>query len=448
MRVGTPREKEGREREGPCGPGRSSAAPAVLRRAGDALGPRLSPEQLPEFRGEPASSEQPPPGAREASPPVPGAPVQLEERLADELARARRYHLPLALALVEVDRLSGPVDPVGIPAADDLPGQAADLLRGFVRKEDWIARYGAAGLALVFPATTAQGAAVAAQRLRLLVEQHPFATRGPGHAPETRALLTAGVAGFPGDAAGREALLAAAEVALHGARSLSAHRLCRFAEVGRAAQEARADAVEFLLRALEARDPYTRAHSEKVAGLAVAMAHVLGLPAETRESLRTAAVLHDIGKMGVPTRLLSKPEPCSPEEWETLRGHPGVGASLLTKVALPDQVAPLVLGHHERYDGRGYPARHTGGHVPLGSRIIAVADAYDAMTSDRPYRKALSPEDALSELHRHAGTQFDPRVVAAFARLASGSVASADQFLPGSANPTVAAAPGVGRHGT
>lgn len=178
------------------------------------------------------------------------------------------------------------------------------------------------------------------------------------------------------------------------------------------------DMVKSLVWVLEARDPHTALHSERVAVIALDLAKELGLPPEVRNLLLRAAKLHDLGKVGVPDAALLKEGALTPEEWERMRLHPELGWRLLAP--LEDHLGPVVrdvvLHHHERWDGSGYPRGLKGEEIPLLARILAVADAYEAMTADRPYRRALSPEEAALRIQRGAGSQFDPEVVEAFLR--------------------------------
>ena len=148
--------------------------------------------------------------------------------------------------------------------------------------------------------------------------------------------------------------------------------------------------------------------------LAEDVAGRLGLSAAERERVRLAAVLHDVGKIAIPDQLLAKPGPLDEHEWELIRRHTLIGQRILEAAPALRDVAPIVRASHERIDGRGYPDGLEGDGIPIGARIIAVSDAYDAMVSERPYRATLTPEQALAELARHSGTQFDPVVVAAF----------------------------------
>jgi HD-GYP domain-containing protein (c-di-GMP phosphodiesterase class II) len=172
-----------------------------------------------------------------------------------------------------------------------------------------------------------------------------------------------------------------------------------------------------LANALEAKDPYTRGHSERVAGWARRVALALGLPGEGAETIAQAGLLHDLGKIGVPEPLLGKAGPLSPAEWEMMRRHPLIGAQILGPLEFFEAGAAIVRHHHERHDGSGYPDGLVGEAIPLGARIVAVADVYDAITSDRPYRSALPPEPARARLAQAAGHTLDARITACFLEL-------------------------------
>jgi len=175
--------------------------------------------------------------------------------------------------------------------------------------------------------------------------------------------------------------------------------------------------VEASVRYLEAKDPYTAFHSDRVAAIARDIALEMGLSPDQVRTVQTGAKLHDIGKLKVPETILRKEGRLSQEEWLSIAKHPEYGVALLRPLEpFLGEVFPIVLHHHERWDGRGYPHKKAGYEIPLFARIVAVADAYEAMTSDRPYRRAKSPEEALQEIQDLAGVQFDPRVVEAFTR--------------------------------
>ncbi|GAB6064555.1 HD-GYP domain-containing protein [Deferrisoma palaeochoriense] len=185
------------------------------------------------------------------------------------------------------------------------------------------------------------------------------------------------------------------------------------ARLHRLQQKATLEIVESLVNAIEAKDAYTRGHSQRVTRLALAVGRELEIPERAFEVLEQAAMLHDIGKIALRHEVLQKPGRLGPVELDLVRQHPLTGAKILEPLSWLREVAEVVLQHHERPDGTGYPMGIGGSDLRLEARILAVADAYDAMTSDRPYRGGMTPVQALSELRRAAGTQFDPVVVEA-----------------------------------
>jgi putative nucleotidyltransferase with HDIG domain len=170
-----------------------------------------------------------------------------------------------------------------------------------------------------------------------------------------------------------------------------------------------------LSAAIEARDPYAKGHSSRVTVFAQAMARALRLDKERISVLRLGALLHDVGKLVVPSAVLLKRGPLTDEELGLMRRHPAAGARMLRSLGAPETILPLVLHHHERWDGDGYPTGRRGDEIPLEARVLCIADSFDAMTSIRPYRSSWTPDEALKELERCAGTQFDPELVGAFA---------------------------------
>jgi len=174
------------------------------------------------------------------------------------------------------------------------------------------------------------------------------------------------------------------------------------------------EALTVLAKLIEMRDSYTAGHSEKVSMWSEIVARKLGLSREEQEKIKLAARLHDIGKISIPDGILNKPAPLSKEEYAEIKKHSALGADLFSNIKSLKEVSKIIRHHHEWYNGEGYPDGLAGEEIPLGSRIISVADAYQAMTSDRPYRKAFSKEKAIAELERGAGSQFDPKIVRIF----------------------------------
>lgn len=180
-----------------------------------------------------------------------------------------------------------------------------------------------------------------------------------------------------------------------------------------------------IVGALDLRDVETEGHSLRVQGLSVAIARELGCSEDEIEIIGLGALLHDIGKIGVSDHVLRKPRALTDDEWNEIKRHPELGYRFLRQLTVASRVADIVRAHHERWDGRGYPLGLAGEAIPLGARIFAVADAFDAMTSDRPYRRALTRKAAIAEIARCSGSQFDPKVVDAFLRVAGASEAPA-----------------------
>jgi HD-GYP domain-containing protein (c-di-GMP phosphodiesterase class II) len=229
-----------------------------------------------------------------------------------------------------------------------------------------------------------------------------------------------------GEARGVLALTSFAQTSVAPARPWKADQLELLAELADLASaalierdlRARAEAVldagaAMLARAVDIRDDYTGRHSAQVGILARRVGERIGMPEEELGLLQHAARLHDVGKLSVPDAILQKPGPLDADEWAVMRRHPEWGAEMIAQVPGLEELATLVVSHHERWDGAGYPSGLAGERIPLASRVIAACDAFEAMVSRRPYRAPLSVEEALAELVAAAGTQFDPEVVAA-----------------------------------
>ena len=230
---------------------------------------------------------------------------------------------------------------------------------------------------------------------------------------------------YPGDGASAPQLVDAAMLALAFAKTLGGNQVQVYHELP-ARGEIRENVIPLpltghgtivrsLAAAVDVRDRYTHSHSRLVSELATATARELGLKTVEVTRVKIGALLHDVGKIGIPDAVLSKEGSLTPDEWETIRQHPVLGKTIIEQAPELADVVPLVLHHQERFDGSGYPARIGGDDIPLGARIIAAADAYHAIRSDRPYRPGRAHADAVQELRRCAGSQFDPSVVGALA---------------------------------
>jgi len=336
-----------------------------------------------------------------------------QERLEAELSRAERHGTELSIVLGDLDGFKILNDRHGHRHGDEALKRFAAICAEHLRGHDFVSRVGGEEFAIVLPQTPQQGAVLAAERLRRAVAEE---LAGPDGTPITASF---GVATFPQDGISAEVLLDHADQAMYAAKTLGRDRTVTFAPDLDALRPASGppehrEAVVLLAEALDLRDPATHAHSQTVAALCEQLANRLGLGCERVARLRLAGLLHDIGKIGVADSILRKPGALDDGEWAEMRKHPELGARILEGAGL-DDIARWVLAHHERPDGTGYPLGLAGGEIPLEARILAIADAYEAMTCDRPYRAGMSPRAAAEELHRHAGTQFDAELVALFA---------------------------------
>ncbi|MEA3429635.1 MAG: HD-GYP domain-containing protein, partial [Thermodesulfobacteriota bacterium] len=174
--------------------------------------------------------------------------------------------------------------------------------------------------------------------------------------------------------------------------------------------------IKAITNSIEARDPYTRGHSERVARFSKAIAKELNWDKKEIELINWGGMLHDVGKIGIPDSILNKPGKLTNAEYNKIKSHPLIGAQIVKDISFLESVIPYILEHHERFDGKGYPRGVAGENISIKGRLLAVADTFDAMTSGRPYRKALKPKNAFKEISKNGKTQFDPEVVRAFER--------------------------------
>jgi diguanylate cyclase (GGDEF)-like protein/putative nucleotidyltransferase with HDIG domain len=329
-------------------------------------------------------------------------------RMSDEVDRARRYRRPLSLALIDIDGFRAAQLQHGFPFGDRVLRAIGEMLRSFTRSVDLVCRSGGDEFAVLMPETDAPSARKCFERILLELEVLDVGARASVSASMGIAELC--------PIGGAERLLDRASEALGRARDAGGGRVELLAATGAAIAGEKSkprEAIEALAMALAERDPYTADHSESIVDLAGEVARSLGLPADDIDRIRAAALLHDIGKVAIPDAILHKPGKLDDEEWQLMLQHPVVGERILRAVPGLGSIARIVRHEHERWDGGGYPDGLAGEAIPIGSRIILACDAYHAMTSDRPYRAAMPHSDAVRELSRSAGTQFDPQVTAA-----------------------------------
>jgi diguanylate cyclase (GGDEF)-like protein len=347
-----------------------------------------------------------------------------------EVERAGRHYKPLSVAFIDIDRFKPINDTYGHNSGDAVLRQVAALIADSVRASDTFGRYGGEEFMLILPETTTEDAVALAEELRALVMSEPLRIAG-GH--DLRVTISIGIAGGRGSGLQLDMLVDRADAAMYAAKSQGRNRTYLFRELDEGAPVRRApisperraqataigqwasDTATQALASVLAPQPHHRGRpSDMIAALATGIGLEMSLPAEEIERIRIASLLHDLGKIAIPEEILDKPEMLSDAEWQAIGEHPRIGQVILEQASSLREAIPVVLHHHERFNGGGYPHGLKGAEIPLGARIVAVADAYHAMVHERPYSDARAHSEALEELRRNAGTQFDPAVVDVF----------------------------------
>ena len=354
------------------------------------------------------------------------------ERLQEEIRRADRYDHAVSLLMVDLDNFRHINEEHGHAVGDEVLRQAAQLIAGAVRNTDLVGRYGGDEFAVLLPETDITGALQVASKVRSEVGQRSLqvAPNPKGRLGGLiRLTVSIGAASFPQHSVRKDGLIIAADVAMYMAKHSGRNKVCPFNRVPGAQdvtdpyqlyqflQNSDWGALEALVAAVDARDRITGGHSKNVMTCSVALARAIGLSDYDVNAVRAAALLHDVGKIGITDRVLVKNGALTGEERALIESHPAVGEALARRSLSLSSALPGILYHHERYDGKGYPVGLAGDEIPLIARIIAIADAYDAMISHRHYRTPPGRERARRELELGAGRQWDPELVRAFLQL-------------------------------
>ena len=336
------------------------------------------------------------------------------KRLEEEAEKAKNHDTSLAVAVLDLDNFKFFNDAYGHAVGDDVLRQVAAVLRVACRAGDTLARFGGDEFALLLPEIEA-GTSAETVASRLAAGLGDVSYQPPGYSSAIPVSLSLGVALFPSEAPTRLAVMQIADERLLRAKTgaFTDAEAQRVRGVMRQTVQG-FSMLDALVSAVDNKDRYTRRHSEDVMTYSLRIAHALGLSDLEQQTIAAAALLHDVGKIGVPDQILRKPGRLTDEEFEAIKMHPSIGAVIVAAVPGLEATVDAVRHHHERWDGEGYPLGLRGVETPLIARLMAVADAYSAMTTDRPYRKGMAPSEAQRILAQGAGTQWDPDCVQVF----------------------------------
>jgi diguanylate cyclase (GGDEF)-like protein len=367
-----------------------------------------------------------------------------EERLKEEIGRHSRYGNVFSLLLLDLDNFKTYNDIYGHPAGDILLTQIGKIIKGSVRSADQAFRYGGDEFAVILPEAAMDDAHVVAERVRAQIAKEM-------EDKESAVTCSIGVAIYPADGMISGELVTVADTALYYAKRTGGNRVYLSSRIlseavddgGTYARHNGLSAIYALVSTVEAKDPYTYGHSRKVSSYAVGLADAIRLPPEEVSRVSTAALLHDIGKIGVPDQVLNKKEELNEEDWEAIKSHPRLGATIVGNIPNLAPCVSIILHHHERWDGTGYPEGLKGEQISVQARILAIADSFEAMSSARPHRPALCLEEAVKELRQGAGLQFDPKLVEVFIGIVQ--VPPREEAIVGKNPPGGAPASGVDR---
>jgi diguanylate cyclase (GGDEF)-like protein/putative nucleotidyltransferase with HDIG domain len=346
------------------------------------------------------------------------------QRLEEEIGRSSRFGEIFSLILFDIDHFKNYNDLSGHLSGDEVLKTIGRFMKNSVRDSDICFRYGGDEFAIILPETAAEGGRMVGERIRKMIEEKDD---WPG-IPLT---ISIGVASWPTDGVMKDELIKSADAALYYSKQTGKNRTSLAAEValsdvfrvesagiGKTVDsEAMLSTIHALAATVDAKEHDTYGHSKKVSRYAMRIAEEMGFKEEEKERIKEAALLHDIGKIGIPDRILQKTGILCEEEKQIIQTHPNLGVAIIQHI---DNLRGCLAGiqyHHERYNGGGYPSGLKGDNIPLDARILAVADAFDAMTSPRNYRRTRSFGEALEELKQSSGSQFDPEIVEAFIKI-------------------------------
>lgn len=341
------------------------------------------------------------------------------DALSQKVKLHEKENKPISLVFIDIDYFKHYNDLYGHQKGDEVLRAIGAILRANTRERDIAARYGGEEFALILPDTTEQDALVIAENIRSEIETTYF--EGEENQPKGKITASIGLSIYPDKAKSDAELIKSSDDALYRAKFFNKNRVEIYYSIlddlKKDIEEKHIDivtSIKTLISVINAKDRYTYGHVERVVVYCRLLAYKLGLSEEEKKTLIYGAYMHDIGKIGISEEILNKRMPLTEEEWEILKQHPINGLEIIKPVESLKEIAPLILHHHERYDGNGYPGNLMGENIPYLARVLTVVDGFDAMTSNRPYSRRKTNEEAVEELKKCSGTQFDPIIANAF----------------------------------
>lgn len=355
------------------------------------------------------------------------------DKLREKMHISEVENKKLSLIFMDIDYFKHYNDLYGHQRGDEALKKIGDILKELAREEDIVARYGGEEFAVILPDTSEKEATIIAEKIRVKIEKTYF--DGQENQPNSNFTVSVGISVFPDKAENELDLVKYADDALYRAKFFHKNRVETYISV---LDELKRDlkeeenglvtSIKTLISVINAKDKYTYSHVERVVVYSRLMAKKLNLSENEKKQLIYGAYMHDIGKINIPNEILTKKMRLSKEEWEILQQHPKDGVEIIKSVSSLKNVVPLILYHHERYDGNGYPCGLKENDIPYLARVLTVIDSFDAMTSSRPYNKRKTYEEGIEELKKCSGTQFDPEIVNIFTNVVKENINEIQDF--------------------
>lgn len=339
--------------------------------------------------------------------------------LSQQIEMSKNNGTELSLLFIDIDNFKFYNDFHGHQMGDEILREISIIMKETVPVGSFIARYGGEEFTVLLPDTSEESAIKIAENLRKTVQEHPFA--GQEVLPGKSLTISVGVSAYPSKAKTDAELLRRADEACYRAKFLYKNRVEAYHSILEDLQTNIAEidhetiaSIKTLIAVINARDKYTYGHVERVVFYCTLLADKMRLSDKDKKNLIYSAYLHDVGKINIPEEILMKADPLTDEEWEILKNHPQKAAEIIDNISPLKDLVPIILQHHERYDGTGYPGKLKGSEINYFARMLTVVDSFDAMTSIRPYQPQKSYSQAIRELIKCSGTQFDPQIVRHF----------------------------------